>query len=155
MKEVTTDKDTGWGVIFRLNALFNEVEELAPSGKYDTWNFKLDRIWSNLMYREDLKIEEDPDGHILSVEFDEEAYEIKVFFDKKIAEIKKEIRKLRKEYTGEPNNFEKTKKYICEKNKLYLVILKKEIWLRKWMRELQLYLKEIVKDPSGAMFGSG
>ena len=41
---VTPQQDTGWGVIYRLNDLFREIETLAPSGEYDKWNFKLDRI---------------------------------------------------------------------------------------------------------------
>jgi len=155
MAEITTDKDTGWGVIYRLNALFNQVEELAPTGKYDEWNFKLDRIWSNLMYREDLDIITDKEENIKSINFDEEAHKIKVFFDKEIADVKRKMRLIKKKYSDQPDKGEKHKDYILEKNKLYSIILKKEIWLRKWMRELQLYLKEIVRDPSGAMFGSG
>jgi len=150
-KSVTPQQDTGWGVIYRLNDLFRQVEELAPSGKYDDWNFKLDRIWSNLLYRDKLEIKEANDN-IVSIEFNEEPYKIKMFFDSEIVKAKSEMRNSIK---GEEDKKSATKKkeYIHAKNKLYKIILKKEIWLRKFMSDLGLYLKEVEHNPAGAMFG--
>jgi len=153
-KGFSSEKDTGWGVIYRLNDLFREVEILAPSGKYDEWNFKLDRIWSNLLYRENMKIEYDEDKkNVISIEIDEDAYKIKMFFDKEISRYKKEVKLERKKNNNSDEN-KVSKEYIIAKNNLYKSILKKEIWLRKYMRELDLYLKEIEHNPAGAMFGS-
>jgi len=149
---VVPQQDTGWGVIYRLNDLFKEVEILAPSGKYDQWNFKLDRIWNNLLYRNKLKIEKDDNEKIISIEFDEDAFEIKKYFDNKIAGHKKEMRILRKESQDE-EKIKKNKDYIQAKNKLYHTITMKDVWLRKFMSELGLYLKEIEYNPAGAMWG--
>lgn len=151
-KSVTPQQDTGWGVIFRLNDLFRQVEDLAPSGKYDDWNFKLDRIWSNLLYRESLKIEKDKNEKITSIEFNEEAYNIKMFFDSEIVKAKGEMRNSIKDIDDKKGAM-KNKEYIKAKNKLYKIILKKEIWLRKFMSDLKLYLKEVEHNPAGAMWG--
>ena len=94
---VTPQQDTGWGVIYRLNDLFREVEVLSPLGKYDPWNFKLDRIFSNLCYRTPLDIKKDKEDKIVSIEFDEEAFNIKYFLDQKILQAKKEMSLARKE----------------------------------------------------------
>jgi hypothetical protein len=152
IKSSSPDKDTGWGVIYRLNELFREVENLSPSGDYDKWNFKLDRIWSNLLYKNPLKIEKDENENITSIEFDEDAFRIKTFFDKEIALCKKEMREAKKE-TPAGQDFAQNKKYIGAKNKLYKLITKKDIWLRKFMQELGLYLKETEYNPAGAMWG--
>lgn len=151
-KEMSPDKDTGWGVIYRLNDLFREVETLATSGDYDKWNYKLDRIWSNLCYREDLKIVKDVNGEIVSIEFNESSYEIKKFFDREIMKVKKEMREAKKK-VPEGSEYKNLREYVSAKNKLYKIILMKEIWLRKYMRELKLYLKEMEFNPAGAMWG--
>jgi hypothetical protein len=149
---ITPEKDTGWGVIYRLNDLFREIEQLSTIGKYDEWNFKLDRIFSNLCYREDMKIEEGKDGQIKSIEFDERAYRIKLFLDQEILKHKKQMRIAQKKIPiGRESDFHKD--YISSKKLLYKAIFKKEIWLRKYMTELGLYLKEIESNPAGAMFG--
>jgi len=150
--DVTTQQDTGWGVIYRLNDLFREVENLAPSGKYDEWNYKLDRIFSNLCYRNPLKIEKDKNGKIIFIDFNEEAYKIKLFFDKQILKYKKEMTDAkRKVPVGQEDKVNKD--WIKAKKLLYKQILIKEIWLRKYMQELGLYLKEVEYNPAGAMWG--
>jgi len=148
---VTSQQDTGWGVIYRLNDLFREVEVLAPSGKYDEWNIKLDRIFSNLCYRNPLEIKKDDEENIVSIEFDEEAYEIKQFLDNRILKYKKEMNDAKKKVpVGQEEKF--NKEYVIGKKRLYKQILIKEIWLRKYMQELGLYLKEIEHNPAGAMW---
>lgn len=149
---VTPQQDTGWGVIYRLNDLFREIEILAPEGKYDEWNYKLDRIFSNLCYRNPLKIEKDDQKNILSIKFDEEAYQIKSFLDLQILQSKKEMNQALKEIPPE-KEIKINKNYIIAKKKLYRNVLLKEIWLRKYMQELGLYLKEVEHNPAGAMWG--
>jgi hypothetical protein len=149
---VVPQQDTGWGVIYRLNDLFREIEVLAPLGKYDEWNYKLDRIFSNLCYRNSLEIKKDDNNKIISIEFDEEAYEIKIFFDTQILKAKKEMNDAKKKIPEE-KDYLKEKDYVMGKRKLYKQILLKEIWLRKYMQELGLYLKEVEHNPAGAMWG--
>ena len=149
---ITPQQDTGWGVIYRLNDLFREVEVLAPSGKYDDWNFKLDRIFNNLCYREHLEIKKDTEENIISISFKEEAFMIKSFLDKKIMKAKSEMSDAKNKV---PNGqeFVNKKTYLQAKNKLYKTIFLKEVWLRKYMQQLGLYLKEVEHNPAGAMFG--
>ena len=149
---VTPQQDTGWGVIYRLNDLFREVEVLSPSGKYDEWDFKLDRIWSNLMYRNPLDIKFDDKKNVISVKFDEDAYTVKLYFDNEILKSKKEMNDARRKIPEGKDSL-KCKNYVIGKRKLYKTILLKEIWLRKYMQELGLYLKEVEHNPAGAMWG--
>jgi len=149
---VTPNQDTGWGVIYRLNDLFREVESLAPSGRYDEWNIKLDRIFSNLVYRNPLKIRRDDNKEIISIEFDEDAYNIKTFFDSQILKHKKRMSDAKKKFpVGTDDKI--NKEWVIAKKELYKQILMKEIWLRKYMQELGLYLKEVEYNPAGAMWG--
>ncbi len=151
LAKVTPQQDTGWGVIYRLNGLFAEVEELAPSGKYDEWNIKLDRIWSNLVYRNPLEWEM-KDGKIISVKLSDDDFARKDFLDNKILEAKSDISKAKKKMLPEDDK-KITKDYIIAKKRLYKALMLKEIWLRKYMYELGLYLKEVEHNPAGAMWG--
>jgi len=151
INKVTPQQDTGWGVIYRLNGLFAEVEELAPSGKYDEWNIKLDRIWSNLVYRNSLEWERDHDEKIIGVKLSDEDFLKKDFIDSQILKSKAELSKAKKEIL--PGDTKVTINYVRAKRGLYKSLMLKEIWLRKYMHELGLYLKEIAHNPAGAMFG--
>lgn len=151
LKNSTTQQDTGWGVIYRLNNLFSEVEVLAPSGQYDSWNFKLDRIWSNLVYKNPMEIKKSPDGKIISMDFSEDDMSEKDFLDTQILLAKSEMAKAKKSSPPE-ENYEKKPDYVRGKKRLYRALLKKEIWLRKKMFTLGLYLKEVEYNPAGAMF---
>jgi len=149
---VSPKQDTGWGVIYRLNDLFKEIEVLAPAGKYDEWNFKLDRIFSNLCYRNKLKVIKDKEKKIIDIKFDEEPYNIKEFLDKKILQAKAKLSQAKR---NTPIEVEPTKNkdYVIAKKELYKAIFLKEIWLRKYMYDLDLYLKEVEYNPATAMFG--
>ena len=48
--------DAGIGLIYRLNALWNQVDYAALNGDFERWNFVLDRIYCNLLYRNNLEI---------------------------------------------------------------------------------------------------
>jgi hypothetical protein len=153
--KITPQQDTGWGVIYRLNGLFAEVEELAPLGRYDDWNFKLDRIWSNLCYRNNLDIKRTPDKKIIEIKLCSDDVDVKEYFDKQIKIVKSKMNAVRKKSPDGktiPKNL--NKEYKIAKNELYNWLMLKEIWLRKHMRELKLYLKEIKSNPSGAMWGN-
>jgi hypothetical protein len=53
--------DTGWGLIYRLNTLFNKAEDTSLTGDFDKWNFILDRIFVNLCYKGAMDIKFDID----------------------------------------------------------------------------------------------
>jgi len=149
---VTPQQDTGWGVIYRLNDLFREIETLATNGKYDEWNYKLDRIFSNLCYRNPLKIEKDKNENISSIEFDEESFRVKLFLDTQILKHKRDM-KIAEKKIPVGHESSKSKEWIKAKKELYKSIFLKEVWLRKYMSELGLYLKEVEYNPAGAMWG--
>jgi len=53
---LSPDKDAGWGLIYRLNNLWAQVDPKATGGDYEGWNFVLDRIYCNLLYEDNMII---------------------------------------------------------------------------------------------------
>jgi hypothetical protein len=149
-RDVTPSQDTGWGLIFRLNDLLRDVENLAPQGKYQDWNFKLDRIWANLCYREDVEVIFDKVGEIKEIKLKDLDIKEKNFLDSKISEAKQGMKEIKRKY---PETFASDKDYNKWKNELYKRTLMKDLWIRKLMRKNNLYMKEIKHSPAGAMFG--
>jgi len=147
VKKLIPQQDTGWGLIFRLNDLWREVEKVAPKGEYDQWSFKLDRIWCNLLYRNELDIKTDENKKITSIKLSDEDFEIKEFLDNQIHEVKSKLKKERKVDNPDKSGIAKIKR------EYYNALMLKDIWLRKFMRELGLYLKEMERDPSKAIYG--
>lgn len=151
--EIAPDKDTGWGLIFRLNDLLNEVENLSIQGKYDDWNFRLDRIWTNLIYREKLTITRDENNNIVAMELDKSDFEEKTFIDNKLMKVKKDLKTYERLMEKNPGNNIYISKYKLYKNNLYDVLLLKNIWVIKLMHKQGLYIKELKSNPAGAMWG--
>jgi len=145
----TPSQDTGWGLIFRLNDLFREVEDFSPKGKYDEWNFKLDRIWANLSYRNDFNIVIGKNGKIAEIKLCEEDIQEKEYFDMLISNAKKDMKLAKKDSEG---GMVSVKEYSIAKSKLYKALLIKDIWVRKLMHKNKLYIKEISSNPAGAMW---
>jgi len=144
----TPQQDTGWGLIFRLNDLWKEVEGHAPKGENDLWNYKLDRIWCNLLYREEMEIVKSEKKEILNMKLSKKDTEQKTFLDLKIIDAKQELKNC-----NDAKGKVIPKKYYKAKLALYNALMLKDIWLRKFMSELGLYLKEIEFDPSKAIYG--
>ncbi len=144
------DKDAGWGLIFRLNSLWAKVDGPAESGDYDGWNIILDRIFCNLLYRNPMDIIQDEEGRVIDVKINDKdlAYKVFNFHSKKIFQSKIDYNKALVEH--KPSSFIR-----IMKSRWYHSVLMKDIWLRKYMQELGLYLKEIEKSPGSALFGGG
>lgn len=149
-REVTPTQDTGWGLIFRLNDLLRDIELLAVQGKYNEWNFKLDRIWANLCYREDMEITFKEDKTIKEIKLKDLDFKEKDWMDSRISIAKQGMKEIKRKY---PENFTSNSDYNKFKNELYQRLLMKDIWIRKLMRKNNLYMKEIKSNPAGAMFG--
>ena len=147
---VTPSQDTGWGLIFRVNDILKEIETLAINGNYKDWNFKLDRIWANLCYREKCVVEYNKDGTIKEIKLAEGDFKEKEFLDNKINEAKRKMNQAKRKH-GE--KFDNSKLFIEGKNELYQRLLIKDIWIRKKMYEQKLYIKEMKSNPAGAMWG--
>ena len=180
---LSPDKDAGWGLIYRLNSLWSQVDPKATSGDYDGWNFVLDRIYCNLLYEDNMlvtKIYKCENGHefssltkrkecpkclkekkmgiqiklikIENVELSDEDEMVYKYLTDKIAAEKNNIKRAVK-LIQKPDVKEKSKSLEQSKADYYRTLMMKDIWLRKFMQELGLYLKVIERDPSRALFG--
>jgi len=148
--DITPKHDSSLGLVFRLNGLWAEVDAPAKTGNYEQWNNVLDRIYCNLLYRENMEIIKD--------EKTEEILDIKLKGkdDEEYRFLSSRVNKFRRLFNSVSG---KTSKGISRKRiartKWYQSLLIKDIWLRKFMFKLNLYLKETVKTPGSAMFGGG
>ena len=134
--------DTSWGLIYRLNKLWGDIDHYAASGDFENWNARLDRVFCNLLFKEDLEVETEEDGKIISVEFSEDDQEIFDYLNKRYDEANKKYKKAQ------------TKSEMVEaKKEVYKALMMKDVGLRKFMRELKLYLKQLDSNPARAMWG--
>lgn len=145
--------DSGWGLIFRLNDLWRDVENLAPAGKYSQWNFKLDRIYSNLLYRIPFEIKKNENGDIVDIKLSEDDISIKRFIDKRILIAQGKMNRALKLEKGKKEEDKDMSAYLHARRELYDMVFLKEVWLRKLMHENKLYIKEISHNPATAMWG--
>jgi len=142
--------DAGIGLIYRLNALWNKADYAALEGDMEKWNFVLDTIYRNLLYRNnlDIKYQIDAKGkpmEIISIDLVKEDKLIHEWFRKKIREIKvNKLKAIKKKDRIE---------YYQALEDLYALMGQKDSWLRKFMQERGLYLKEIEFNPANAMWG--
>ncbi len=139
------DKDAGWGLIFRLNALWEKVDRKVLSGDYDGWELVLDRIFANLLYRNDMDLKLDDDERLINVQpspEDVREWKIMKFNIKKAKTLKRKM-------FDERNN----QKSMIVNERYYHSLFFYDIWVRKFMQKHQLYLKEIESNPSKALFG--
>ena len=148
--------DASYGLIYRLNYLWLQADFAALAGDFDKWGFILDRIYSNLLYRDKMEIvyanlkgevvEYPSDNdHITEIKLTREDGLVYEKFRKMISEIKnKKLVALRTR---------NKKEYHRLVDEHYRVLMLKDIWLRKFMQDRGLYLKEIDFDPTKAMWG--
>ena len=182
---LSPDKDAGWGLIYRLNSLWSQVDPKATGGDYEGWNFVLDRIYCNLLYEDNMlvtKIYKCDNGHEFSslikrkecpkcLEEKKVGVQIKLFKIEKV-ELSDEDEMVYKYLTDKiateknnkikaikilqkPDTKEKGKNLEQAKTDYYRALMMKDIWLRKFMQSKGLYLKVIEHDPSRALFGGG
>ena len=142
--------DASLGLIFRLNTLWAKVDNHAEAADYDGWNVLLDRIYCNLLYREDMKVEEDPTTKkIKNVSLSDEDEKVYKYLTTNIFRTKADYFK-----TPLKNGLNITNKTIM-KSRWYRAVMLKDIWLRKYMQKLKLYLKEVEHTPGSSLFGGG
>lgn len=141
---VSPDRDASLGLIFRLNNLWSKVDYYSTGGMHDKWNDTLDALYRNLHFRDRMVIIKDEEtGKIIKIKPSEE--DIKEFrhFSIEISEVKR--------------NFRKARTYLDKRkarNKLYHLIQNKDMWLRKHMQKLKLYMKETERRPGSSTFGT-
>jgi 23S rRNA maturation mini-RNase III len=139
--------DTTLGLIMRLNFLWTDAQTNAIQGNYVKWNFVLDAIWRNLLYRDELETEKikDKEGNVIKIisvklsDDDQKLWDklnlnvISSMKDTKNAKSSKQCRDAMKDY--------------------YKALQMKDVGLRKFQHKLHLYVKEKSKNPSNAMWG--
>ena len=140
----TPDRDASLGLIFRLNNLWSQVDYVSIGGLYDKWNNILDALYRNLLFRESL-----------ITDVDEKTGRVtKIVLSNKDAES---YRHLSLEIAKAKRNFNKTRvkrDKIRARSVWYHAVQKKDIWLRKFMQKLKLYMKESEQRPGSSTFGT-
>jgi hypothetical protein len=149
-REVVPDRDASLGLIFRLNGLWSRVDETCISGNYDKWNNYLDRIFSNLSYKELVDVVKKKDK-VEKINMVGEETEIYKFLNRDIMENKWKF------LITSPKKINKVGVKLKDLYRVrwYFAIMKKEIWLRQLMMKRKIYMKETSYDPSNSIFGSG
>ncbi len=146
-QEITPKNDATLGLIYRLNALWAENDSHAKNGDYDSWNNILDRIYCNLLYREDLVVVKDEATEkIISMDLsvnDKQEYN---FLTSQISKYKM----LYLRVTGIYKKGILNKRVV--KSKWFKALRLKDIWVRKLMNSLNLYIKETTRTPGEAVF---
>jgi len=140
------DKDAGWGLIFRLNYLWDKVDRVAEAGDYVRWTIVLDRIFANLSYRHSAEVINNDDGSIKEVNITDEQYKTWKLVRSKTTAIKTRIKLAIRNKNKNA--------YTVARVEYYEALMFYDIWLRKTMQDLGLYLKENESNPSKAMFGN-
>lgn len=154
--EITPKYDSTLGLIFRLNNLWAKVDIPAEGGDYEAWNNVLDRLYNNLAYRGKTKVTKDTKGNIIGMKIEDDDDEEYQFLSKKV-NIYRQRYKVAvgyKVFTSPLNG--RTKKVPNKKialSELYKSLNLKDIWLRKFMNKLNLYIKETTKTPGSVMWG--
>ncbi len=143
--EYTPEADSSYGLVYRLNFLWSKVDRDALTGDFDKWELTLDRIFANLLYREDIETEEDEEGNVIEVSISEKDSQIWQKFKENIKLVKKnKLIALRKKQKSE---------FYKLKIEHYNTVLSYDIWVRKFMQTLKLYMRESSSNPSGSLFG--
>ena len=140
-QDFTPERDASLGLVFRLNNLWALIDYAVINADYKKWDVLLDRLYCNLLYKEDMIVEENG-GKITKVELSIKDTKVYSF-------LSKQINKAKSDYNN-CSSMNKSK----YRSIWYHAIQKKDIWLRKKMQELKLYLKENIKTPGSAMFGN-
>ena len=142
MQDITPERDASLGLVFRLNNLWSQADYYALKAEYDKWDNVLDCIYRNLLYRNELEVKK-LNNKLLSVELSTKDTEIYSF-------LSRQIHLAKNAFVKSP---QKLKSIV--RSKWYHAIQRKDIWLRKDMQKLKLYLKEYEKRPGDSTFGRG
>lgn len=144
-QDITPKNDATLGLIFRLNALWAEVDLHAKSGDYDSWNNTLEALYRNLLYRDDVVVTKNTQGEITQIGLTKEDEEEYKFLCKSISRSKFSF------LTAKGFNKNKIPIKRIARSRWYKAVSLKDIWVRKLMNGLNLYIRETVSDPGGVM----
>lgn len=142
--EFNPDKDAGWGLIYRLNNLWAQVDGPSLNGNYGEWNIILDRLFANLDYEDEWEVKKNREGKVIDVKInDGEDYEIYKALSSRVFHFQRKFAAAKTPY----------EKMVARSN-WYQELFKKDRWIRKFMQKKKLYLKQVESSPGTAMFGA-
>jgi hypothetical protein len=144
--KLQTRQDTGWGLIYRLNNILAKIERDIENGDLNRWNLHLDRVFVNIIYKNEEEKVLSPEGKVIGVNLSQDDMEIFSVFNKQINELNNQI-KIAKQNEQSLIEIKKIN------DRIYALLLKKDIWIRKKMFQLKLYLREGESDPRKAIYG--
>jgi len=144
--EITPKYDSTLGLIFRLNNLWAKVDIPAENGEYEAWNNVLDRIYNNLAYRGKTKIDKDENGKILRIIIEDDD-------DEEFQVLSMRINACRQSFLKAKGTTKGVSNKKLARSRWYKALNTKDVWLRRFMHKLNLYIKETTKTPGAAMWG--
>lgn len=148
-KQTSPDRDASLGLIFRLNNLWAQVDVPASNGDYKKWNSILDRIYCNLLYENEIEIiKDEKTNEIKNIKLNDEDEKEYTFLSKKVF-----FWKTKWGSVGNQRNKNGIPLKMLAWNNWYHALQLKDIWLRKLMQRLGLYMKVIEHRPGTAFFG--
>jgi hypothetical protein len=146
-QRVSTSIDAGLGLVYRLNTLWRSADVAAVKGDLDEYNDILNRIFVNLLYKTPMEVEY-ADKERTIVKTVDWSQEDSMIFNK-FKEMLKGVKKKERDSIALKHKLE----YNAAREEHYEILLRKDSWLRKFMMDRGLYLKEVEFDPTNAMWG--
>ena len=140
-QEITPDRDSSLGLIYRLNNLWSQTDFYAMHGKYDEWNNVLDALYRNLLYRESIIVDYEGEK-VKDIRLSVKDTKVYRFLSLDIAKARTNC------YRNRNPRLNRMMRSIW-----YHKLQKKDIYLRKFMYLNKLYLKETKKDPGSVLLG--
>ena len=134
--------DAGLGLIFRLNDLWKNADENSINGDYEGWGNVLEAIWRNLSYKEPMV-------------FETKGEKIKIVLSKKDLKgwevLCKNVNIAKRNWEIAIRKNPRKARYYWSRR--YHRLQLKDLFLRKKMFELNLYLKVTERNVTGSTFG--
>ena len=145
--KVSTSIDAGLGLVYRLNTLWRSADVSAVKGELDEYNDILNRIFVNLLYKAPMEVtyEDKERTKIKTVGW---SIEDSMIFNK-FKEMLKEVKRRENDALTKKDRIA----YGSAREDHYEILLRKDSWLRKFMMDRGLYLKEVEFDPANSMWG--
>lgn len=138
--------DGTYSLNYRLSLLWLKTQIAYEHKEWEKVDIFLDLIFQNLLFKEQLDIEEDDSGKIVDVKLNDKDMRVWEYLNKKIKDAKDKIRKGRL-----------TKNRIIYEDGVedFIKALKiKDAGLRKYQHNsLKTYTKEYERNPARAMWG--
>lgn len=145
-EDVTPALDTTMGLILRLNFLWRDVDVHSARGEYEQWNNKLDALFRNLSFEDDMIVIKDKAEKIISIKPGGDAAQVYAYLSSRIFTLQKILATV-------ISRNKKDNRIPLIKSRLYSALMMKDVWLRKLMNKHNLYIKRIKKTPGTAMLG--